>query len=137
MKLYTGNTVSIATTIMILGLVGFIGYSIWKGENINYWGRRSLFVLVYGLLICCFAAARDGLDRTIQNAIDGTCNPGVFSLISIPTIIGSIGAVIIIISAIATPIARLQHTRKVWFYVMSSSVMIKILAVEIGRIFMR
>ena len=47
MKLYFGNTVTAVTTIMIL--VGFIGESIVNRSNINYWGRRSLFLLVYGL----------------------------------------------------------------------------------------
>lgn len=119
MKLYFGNTVTTVTTIMILVLLGFIGESIANRTNINYWGRRSLFLLAYGLGICCFVAARDGLDKTIQYTIDGSCAPGVFSLISIPNLIGCVGAVIIIIAAIATPIAKSQHVRQIWFYVMS------------------
>ena len=83
MKLYFGNTTAAVTTIMIVALIGFIGYSIWNRTSINSWGRRSLFVLVYGLVVCCFAAA------------------------------------IIILAAIATPIARSQHIREIWFYVMS------------------
>ena len=63
MKLYFGNTITTVATIMLLILVGFIGESIGNRSDINYWGRRSLFLLVYGLTICCFAAARDGLDR--------------------------------------------------------------------------
>ena len=137
MKLYFGNTVTTVTTIMLLILVGFIGESIVNRSIINYWGRRSLFLLVYGLTICCFAAARDGLDKTIQNTIDGSCAPGVFSLISIPNLIGCIGAAIIIIAAIATPIAKSQHMRQIWFYVMSGGVMLKILVMEIARIIIR
>ena len=137
MKLYFGNTVTTVTTIMILVLLGFIGESIANQTNINYWGRRSLFLLAYGLVICCFAAARDGLDKTIQNTIDGSCAPGVFSLISIPNLIGCIGAAIIIIAAIATPIAKSQYMRQIWFYVMSGGVMLKILVMEIARIIIR
>ena len=137
MKLYFGNTVTTVTTIMILVLFGFIGGSIANRTNINYWGRRSLFLLAYGLTICCFAAARDGLDKTIQNTIDGSCAPGVFSLISIPNLIGCIGAAIIIIAAIATPIAKSQHMKQIWFYVMSSGVMLKILVMEVARIIVR
>ena len=73
MKLYFGNMVTTVTTLMILSLVGFVGYSISNRGDINFWGRRSLFVLAYGLIICCFAAARDGLDKTIQYTIDGLC----------------------------------------------------------------
>ena len=80
MKLYFGNMVTTVTTLMIVSLVGFVGYSISNRSNINFWGRRSLFVLAYGLVICCFAAARDGLDKTIQYTIDGSCNPGILDL---------------------------------------------------------
>ena len=66
MKLYFGNMVTTVTTLMILSLVGFVGYSISNRNNINFWGRRSLFVLVYGLVICCFAAARDGLSGGVM-----------------------------------------------------------------------
>ena len=134
MKLYFGNIVTTITTIMLLILIGFIGESIGNHSNINYWGRRSLFLLVYGLTICCFAAARDGLDKTIQNTIDGSCAPGIFPLISIPNLIGCIGGAIIIIAAIATPIAKSQHMRQIWFYVMSGGITMKILVMEIARI---
>ena len=133
MKLYFGNTVTTVTTIMILVMLGFIGESIANRTNINYWGRRSLFLLAYGLVICCFAATRDGLDKTIQYTIDGSCNPGIFSLVSVPNIVGCIGAAIIMIAAIATPIAKSQHMREIWFYVMSGGVMLKIVVMEIAR----
>lgn len=137
MKLYFGNTVTTVTTIMLLVLLGFIGTSIWNRSNISYWGRRSMFLLVYGLTICCFAAARDGLDKTIQNMIDGSCAQGLFPLVSIPNLIGCIGAAVIIIAAIATPIAKSQHMREIWFYVMSGGIMMKILVMEIARIIVK
>ena len=87
-----------------------------------------------GLAICCFAAARDGLDKTIQHAIDGSCAPGLFPLVSVPTIIGCIGALLIVTAAIATPIAKTQQTREIWFYAMSGGAVLKILTVEIARI---
>jgi hypothetical protein len=72
MKLYFGNAVTTATTMMILALLGFIGYCGVNSADIRYWGRRSAALLVLGLVVCCFAAARDGLDKTIQYAIDGS-----------------------------------------------------------------
>ena len=92
MKLYFGNAVTTATTLMILALLGFIGWSVFNRANIQYWGRRSAVLLVFGLVVCCFAAARDGLDKTIQHAIDGSCTPGLFPLVSVPTIVGCVGA---------------------------------------------
>lgn len=38
MKLYFENAVTTATTLMILALLGFIGYSIFNRSNISYWG---------------------------------------------------------------------------------------------------
>ena len=134
MKLYFGNTVTTVTTLMILALLGFVGYSVYNRANIQYWGRRTAFLLIFGLVVCCFAAARDGLDKTIQHTIDGSCAPGIFSLVSIPTIVGCIGAMLIIIAAVATPIAKTQRAREIWFYVMSGGAILKIATMEIARI---
>ena len=134
MKLYFGNTVSTVTTLMILALLGFIGYSVYNRESIEHWGRRTAFVLVFGLLICCFAAARDGLDKTIQHTIDGSCAPGIFPLISVPTVIGYVGALVILIAAMASPIAKTQKMRELWFYVMSGGALLKIVTMEVSRI---
>lgn len=134
MRLYFGYAVAAATTLIILALLGFIGWSVWGRAVIQYWGRRSVLLLVFGLVVCCFAAARDGLDKTIQCAIDGSCAPGLFQLVSIPTIVGCIGALLIIIAAIATPIAKTQKMREVWFYVMSGGAVLKIVTMEIARI---
>ena len=38
MKLYFGNGVTTATTLMILAMLGFIGYSVFNRTNIQYWG---------------------------------------------------------------------------------------------------
>lgn len=134
MKLYFGNTVTTVTTIMIFALLGFIGYSVYNRNNISYWGRRSSILLTFGLVVCCFAAARDGLDKTIQHSIDGSCAPGLFPLVSVPTIVGCIGALMIVIAAIATPIAKTQQAREVWFYIMSGGAVLKIVTMEIARI---
>ena len=134
MKLYFGNGVTTVTTLMILAMLGFIGYSVFHRANIEYWGRRSAILLVFGLVVCCFAAARDGLDKTIQHTIDGSCAPGLFPLVSVPTVVGCVGALLILIAAIATPIAKTQKMREVWFYVMSGGAMLKIVTMEIARI---
>ena len=48
MKLYFGNAITTVTTLMLFALLGLIGWSVW--------GRRSTVLLVFGLVICCFAA---------------------------------------------------------------------------------
>ena len=136
-KLYFGNAVTTATTLMILALLGFIVYSAANRAAISAWGLRSLILLVFGLAVCCFAAARDGLDKTIQHAVDGSCAPGVFPLLSIPTLVGCAGALLILVAAVATPIAKTQRAREVWFYIMSGGAVVKIVTMEIARIVLR
>ena len=91
-------------------------------------------MLIFGLVVCCLAATRDGFDKTIQHAIDGGCDPGLFPLVSIPTIVGCIGATLIVIVAIATPIARTQRVREIWFYVMSGGAVLKVVTMEAARV---
>ena len=134
MKLYFENAITTATTLMILVLLGFISWSVVNCSSIQYGGRRSIVLLVFGLVVCCFAAARDGLDKTIQHAIDGSCTPGLFPFVSVPTIVGCVGALLIIIAAIATPIAKSQAAREVWFYFMSGGALLKIVVMEVSRI---
>ena len=106
-------------------------------DKIGYAMGDLASLLVFGLVVCCFAAARDGLDKTIQSAIDGSCAPGLFPLVSVPTIVGCIGAALIVIAAIATPIARSQQARQVWFYIMSGGAVMKIVTMEIARLLLR
>lgn len=133
-KLYFGDTTTIATTIMILALVVFIGYTIVNRGSVQHWGMRGLLLFAFGLAVCCFAAARDGLDKTIQSSIDGSCAAGLFPLVSIPTVAGCIGALVIIASAIAMLIANSQQTKELCFWFMASGVAVKIVVVEIARV---
>ncbi len=134
MKLCFGNLITTVTTLMNIVLVGFIGYALFNRENIHHWGRMTVFLFVFGLVVCCFAAARDGLDKTIQYSIDGSCAPGLFSLVSIPTIVGCAGALIIIIAFTATLFTKTQGVREIWFYIMAGGIVLKIVTIEIARI---
>ncbi|MFC2662583.1 MAG: hypothetical protein ACFNYI_05465 [Eubacterium sp.] len=71
---------------------------------------------------------------SVQHAIDGSCAPGLFPLVSLPNIIGCIGAAVIILAAITALIARRQQMREVCFFMMSGGVILKIVVIEIARI---
>lgn len=118
-------------------VVGHCFFASLEGrEEVLYMKRtlvQKLGLLGFGLMVCCFAAARDGLDKTIQSTIDGSCAPGLFPLVSIPTVVGCIGAALILVAAIATPIAKSQRAREIWFYIMSGGTVLKIVTVEIAR----
>jgi len=132
--LYFRDSTTIAVTLMIVVLLGFILYSIFTRSQIKHWGKRSFFVFLAGLEICCLAATRDGFHKTVQAAIDSSCAPGIFSLTSIPSIAGYIGATAILTAFIATPFSKSQHTRQLWFYAMSGGIALKVLVIEIARI---
>lgn len=109
LKLYFGNLVNTVTTLLLV----------------------VLLALVLGLVI--FAAARDRLDKTIQNAIDGSCASGLFSLISLPTLAGCVGAFLILLAAVATLFTHSQSMQEAWFYVLSVGVLLKVVTVEVCR----
>lgn len=134
MKLYFGNTANTVTTLMIILMYAGIGYSVYNRVNIQFWGRRTLVLVIYGLVICCFAAARDRFDKTVQNAIGGSCARGIFSLISVPTVAAYIGAAAIVLSGIATLFSKNQQFREICFYIMSGGVTLKVMAIELARI---
>lgn len=133
-RLYFGDATTIATTLMILALVVFIGYTIVDRGSVQHWGMWGLLLLVFGLVVCCFAAARDGLDKTIQSSIDGSCAAGLFPLVSIPIVVGCIGALVIIASAVAMLVANSQQAKELCFWLMASGVAVKIIVVEIARV---
>lgn len=70
----------------------------------------------------------------LQHAVDGSCAPGLFPLVSVPTVVGCAGALLIVAAAIATPLARSQHAREIWFYVMSGGAVLKIVTMELARL---
>ena len=137
MKLYLGNWVTTVTTVLLITYVGFIVYSFINRNQVEFWGRRSLFLFAYGLLICCFAATRDGLDKTVQYTIDRSCAPGIFDLVSIPNVVGCIGAAIILISGIIMIFVKSQHMKEILFFTMSSGALLKIITMEIARIVLK
>ena len=134
MKFYLGNKTAGITTLLLIGLIGWIGYTMKNRAEIRGWGWRVLALFAFGLIVCCFAAARDGLDRTIQCAIDGSCDPGLFPLMSIPTAAGCIGAAVIVLAALAALLSRSQHVREICFAVMSGGMEFKIAVIELSRL---
>ena len=134
MKFYLGNKTAGITTLLLIGLIGWIGYTMKNRAEIRGWGWRVLALFAFGLIVCCFAAARDGLDRTIQCAIDGSCDPGLFPLMSIPTAAGCIGAAVIVLAALAALVSRSQHVREICFAVMSGGMAFKIAVIELSRL---
>lgn len=59
---------------------------------------------------------------------------GIFSLVCLQTIVGSVLGIVIVVSAILCVFLRKQIIRKRLFFVITGSMLIKILTIELSRI---
>ncbi len=134
MELYFGNFVTTVSTLLIFAMVCFIVYTIFKREEIQFWGRRVAFIALYGLLICCFVATRDNYHLSVQASFDNTVTAGLFTIYSIQSTLCCIGGAIITFSSISSIFVRNQKYRKVMFFVLSAAIIFKILVIEISRL---
>lgn len=134
MSLYFGNAVSIKTTILLAIFLGLLTVIVIKRKEIHHWGWLTLGIFSFGLYICTIGATRDELHLTIQHAIDGSGQPGIFSLVCLQTIVGSVLGIVIVVSAILCVFLRKQIIRKRFFFVITGSMLIKILTIELSRI---
>lgn len=73
MNLYFGNFVTTASTILVLVLWAFIVYSVVKQKEVEHWGRRIAGLALFGLLVCCFVATRDGYHLSVKEAVKFPC----------------------------------------------------------------
>ena len=62
--------------------------------------------------------------------MDGSGASGIFQLVSVPNIVGCIGAAMILISGIAVIFAKRQHIKEILFFAMSSGAMLKMITIE-------
>ncbi|WP_413538873.1 hypothetical protein [Enterococcus malodoratus] len=134
MGLYFADSTSIQTTILLLIFVILLGVIVWKRTNIRYWGRLTIGMFTLGLYICILGATRDGLHLTVQHAIDGSVAPGLFSLISLQTVVGTVLGVVIVLSAMLSIFFKEQRRREQLFFIIAGSVLLKILTIEVSRI---
>lgn len=58
----------------------------------------------------------------------------LFPLVSIPTVVGCLGTLVVIASAIALLIVNSQQAKELCFWFMAPGVAVKIVVVEIARV---
>lgn len=134
MKFFFNDSSSIKTALSVIATLLFICYNLIKRHEINNWGIRILILFIIGLYACVYAATRDGFHLTVQNAIDGSTTRGLFTLTSLQTIISGILGAVIVISCIISLFVNKQGFRQIMFFVISGSISLKILLIEISRI---
>ena len=114
MGLFFGNGIRIASTILICIAWIYIIYSAVNQSKTQKWGRKTAFLALFGLLICCFAATRDGYDKSVQASFDSTVQAGLFTISSI--------------------FVKNQKYRKVMFFLFSGAIVFKTLLIELSRV---
>jgi len=134
MNLYFGDAISIQTTVLLVVFLVFLGVMVKKRAEVRHWGRFVLSVCPVGLYICILGATRDGLHLTVQQAIDGSVDPGLFPLVSAQTIVGAVLGIVIVISAILCLFLKKQRAREALFFIIAGSMLLKIVMIEASRI---
>lgn len=134
MRLYFGNFVTTVSTLMIFLTIVFIMHSVIKRDTIQHWGRRTAFLGLFGLVLCCFVATRDSYDKSVQACFDAAITAGVFSFGSIQSILGCIGGAIIAFSCFSSIFVKNQKYRKIMFFTLSITMLVKVLVIEMSRL---
>lgn len=136
MDLYFGNLTAILSTILLFAMLVFVGYTLVKHKSIKEWGRRIASLALLGLIICCFVAARDGYQFSVQTSFDNAVTAGLFRLDSIQSTLCCLGGGVIALSCLLSIFIKNQKFRKMVFVVLSTTIIIKMLVIEISRIMM-
>lgn len=133
MNIYFGDFVTAMSTLMVCLAIGYIIYTTINHKKIENWGRRVVFLALFGLLICCFVATRDNYALSVQGAIDGTVSAGIFALDSIQSKLCCIGGAVIGIAFISSIFVKNQKYRKNMFFILSITLIFKTLIIEVSR----
>lgn len=131
--MYFGNMLTTITTMILLAELSYISYIIYRQKEIKNWGRCIATLTMWGLLLCCFVAARDSYHLSVQASMDENVMPGIFAIDSIQSTICSIGGGLIAFSAISSIFVKKQKYRKLMFMVLSIIIINKVLVIEISR----
>lgn len=132
--LFFGNVTSTATTILLICAVLYITYTAVNHKHIKQWGRNVAALFIWGLLICCLAAMRDSYHLSVQASFDSTIRAGIFTIDSIQSSLCCIGGAVIAFSGISSIFIKNQKYRKIMFFLMSLSIILKMLIIECSRL---
>lgn len=133
MNIYFGNFVITVSTLMVCAIVFYIIYTAVKQKQIEHWGRRIALLALFGLVTCCFVAARDGYYLSVQASFNTAVTAGLFKIDSLQSTLCCIGGAIIAFSSLSSIFIKNSKYRKVMFFVLSSAIILKILIIEISR----
>lgn len=133
MNLYFGDFVVTMSTVLVLVSWVFIALTLARYKRVEFWGRRVATLSLLGLVVCCFVATRDGYHLSVQASFDAGIAAGLFTINSIQSVLCCIGGAIIVFSSISSIFVKNQKYRRTMFFVLSSTIIIKTLLIEVSR----
>lgn len=136
MNLYFGDIISTTSTLLVFGAFIYIGMIVTKQKKIDKWGRKIAVLVLWGLVICCFVAMRDGYHLSVQASMDSNITAGLFTLESIQSTLCCIGGAIIAFCSLSSIFIRKQKYRKIMFMILSATMLLKTLIIELSRLLM-
>lgn len=124
--LFFGDAVSTITTVLVLGLVAFLAWTVVRGRHVEAWGRRILLATLVGTALSGLSATRDAF--MMDNAL--------FALTGAQSLICSIAGGIIYLLGLTALVVRRQGWRKAVFHVVAALLVVQIITIEGTRIAM-
>lgn len=128
LNLFFGDGWTILSTIVLLLTMFYIVCVGINHRNSDRWGKKILLLVIIGLLLCITVVYRDGYVSTMQGGV------GVFEMDSLPIYLAYILASVIAVSIISTIFVRNQKYRKIIFFILCSSIVLKTVIIEVSRI---
>ena len=126
--LFFGDGWSVLSTVFLIVVLLYIVFTVKQHKQIASWGRKTLILVLAGLILCISVALRDDYMLAVQGG------SGLFMLDSFQIQWASMGAILIVFSALSSIVNKNQKYRKVMFFVLSVAILCKICIIEISRI---
>lgn len=132
-QLLFGNLSSVITAILGAGLFAYLLFVLIWNRQITKWGRKVLYLALWGFALCCAAAFRDDYMLSVQQAAGESIHAGRFAVDSIVSQWGSIGGIAAAAISLSCLFIRKQGYRKFIFFALAVIIIGKIILVEYAR----
>lgn len=123
LKLYIGDVFSIITSVLVVFMIIFIGYTIKKRDSIDKWGRLMIAFMIVGAGACVMAALRDAYATP----------EALFAMNSLQSIVCSVLGGLITLAAIVSIFLKKQELKRFCFYFASFLFVLEVAVIEVSR----
>lgn len=125
-RLFFGDVLSGITTVLILGLLGFLAVSVARGKHVTRWGWRIVVAVAVGTALSALSATRDAF--MTENVL---FEPG-----GLQSVLCAVAGGLIYALGIAALFIRKQGYRRVAFCLIAALLLVQMVAVEGSRLAM-